>query len=310
MTSLRTTKLEEDLLFEQAKQQIGGEAVISVIAFRGNIRSEAQYIRSASSTTVGQGVVTRLGLIATMDTGNLTALNWYNFDGCNDCGGAGSSTCIQTQYDPVYQVTPQESCATPLDEKACTPCADKECKTALSVNCSTTVVTAFRGASKSGQPYQSAYQLQAAFKYSVYDLIDGIFTDASEIGEVTTGPAGQGVSGGAGTYLESPPPGGEPTPTPSPTVPEPTPVPAPTPVPEPTPVPTTDPTIVPPTDPNAVPTTVDPTIVPPVVDPAAVPVTDPVAPPATDYTATDYGANNNKGSDYGGTNDYGTPPAG
>jgi hypothetical protein len=306
MTALRTTKLEEDLMFALAKQQ-AGEQVISVIAFRGNIRSEAQYIRSASTITGGQGVVNRLGLIVTMDTGNLTALSWYNFDGCNECGGADSSTCIKTQYDAAYQTTPQESCATALTEKACTPCVDKECKSA---NCSTTVMTAFRGASKSGQPLQSAYQLQAAFKYSVYDILGSIFNDASELGSVSVGPSGQGVSGGAGSYLASPTPSPLPLPggaatdqqlaaaqdgqylSPPPPVPvavvESPPV---------APV-TTDPTAVPTTDPAA---TVAP--VAPVVDPAAVPS------PPTDYSSpsTDYNA---PPADYGNPPaDYGNPPA-
>ncbi|KAL4534227.1 hypothetical protein Ndes2437B_g03515 [Nannochloris sp. 'desiccata'] len=289
MTALRTTKLEEDLMFALAKQS-GGEQVISAIAFRGNIRSEAQYIRSASSVTGGQGVVQRLGLIVTLDNGNLTNLNWYNFDGCNECGGADSSSCIRTQYDPVYQVTPQESCATSLTEAECTPCTDKECKSA---NCSTTYMTAFRGSSKSGQSLQSAYQLEAAFKFSIYDILGGIFNDASELGSLNVGPLGQGVSGGSGSFLTPPTPaalplpGGEisdeqlaaaqngevlPTSTQAPVIAEPTIV-------EPTPVPVQDPTVVPSTDPEVAET---PFVPEPVPDPV-VPIDEPIPPTTTDY---------------------------
>jgi hypothetical protein len=313
MTALRTTKLEEDLMFALAKAQTA-EQVISVIAFRGNIRSEAQYIRSASSITGGQGVVQRLGLIVTMDNGNLTNLNWYNFDGCNDCGGADSSTCIKTQYDPVYQTTPQQSCATSLMEKACAPCVDKECKSA---NCSTTVMTAFRGSSKSGQPLQSAYQMQAAFKYSVYDILGGILNDASDIGTVDVGPSGQGVSGGSGSYITSPTPAALPLPggavsdaqlaaaangtvLPSP---PPAPVEQPSPSPSPEAVPVTDPTttVTPTTDPAAATTTP----VAPTVDPAAaVP-----SPPTTDYNTNGDYTSNTPTSDYAPPTEY-VPPTG
>ena len=288
MTALRTTKLEEDLMFNLAKTQ-AAEQVISVIAFRGNIRSEAQYIRSASSITGGQGVVNRLGLIVTMDSGNLTSLNWYNFDGCNECGGADSSTCIKTNYDPVYQVTPQQSCATSLMEKACAPCVDTTCKSA---NCSTTTMVAFRGASKSGQPLQSAYQMEAAFKYSIYDILGSLVNDANQLGTVNVGPAGQGVSGGSGSYLQSP--GASPLPLPGGQVSDaqlaaaqngqvlPSPPPAPVPSPSPSPV----------TDPAATTSPVAPTTTP--VAPVAVP-----SPPSPDYSpSTDYSPSPSPSNDY------------
>jgi len=285
MTALRTTKLEEDLMFELAKQSVG-EQVISVIAFRGEIRSEAQYIRSSSSITGGQGVVNRLGLIVNIDNGNLTALNWYNFDGCNECGGADSDTCIRTQYDAVYQTTTQESCATSLTDEACEPCTDKECKSA---NCSTTYTTAFRGSSQSGQAFQTAYQLESAFKFSISDILGGIFNDASELGDIAIGPTGQGITGGAGSIPAPPTPtalplpggevsdeeiaaaqNGEVLPTPEPVIVEPTPTP--------TPVPEQDPVVVPPTDPAPTETPVEPEPVPDPVEPEPEPVPDPVEP--------------------------------
>ena len=299
MTALRTTKLEEDLMFNLAKQS-AGEQVISVIAFRENIRSEAQYIRSASSITGGQGVVQRLGLIVTLDNGNLTNLNWYNFDGCNECGGANSDSCIRTQYDAVYQTTPQESCASSLMDDACAPCTDKECKSA---NCSTTYMTAFRGSSKSGQPLQSAYQLESAFKFSIYDILGGIFNDASELGNLDVGPTGQGLAGGSGSFLTPPTPialplpggevsdeqlaaaqNGEVLPAP----------PAPVIVEEPTPEtePVQDPDVIPPTDP--VPVVPEPVVPEPVIPEPVEPVAEPIPPTNID----DFGGGGDGSSGY------------
>lgn len=65
MAALRSTKIEEDQLFDLTKA-LNEEQVLSVIAFRGNVRSEAQYIRSASTITGGTGIVERLGLLVTM----------------------------------------------------------------------------------------------------------------------------------------------------------------------------------------------------------------------------------------------------
>lgn len=68
MTALRNTKVEEDQLYDYVTAATGVEQVVSVIAFRGNIRSEAQYVRSNSAITGGTGVVKGLGLIVTMRT--------------------------------------------------------------------------------------------------------------------------------------------------------------------------------------------------------------------------------------------------
>jgi hypothetical protein len=66
ITSLNTSRLQEDLLFQLARG-LSPDQVISVIAFRGNIRSQPQYIRSAApSLTGGQGVVERLGLLVSL----------------------------------------------------------------------------------------------------------------------------------------------------------------------------------------------------------------------------------------------------
>ena len=223
-------------------------------------------MRSASALTGGQGVVERLGLLVTMDNGNLTALDWYNFDGCNGCD---SSLCVTTNYDALYQTNPQESCAFDIQSPECAPCTSTDCKV---TNCSTTVMGAFRGSTKSGQALQSAYQLTSAFKYSISDVLGGLLNGAEDnLGNVNAGAAGTGVDGGTGTYLPTPLPlpggavsdeqlsaaqNGEvmPPPPQPPNSPPPPPSPSPPPPsPEPVPVPVPDPVVV--TSPPAVDTT-------------------------------------------------------
>lgn len=86
--------------------------VISVIAFRGQNRSEAQYIRSNSSTeTQGTGIVQQLSLLVSWDRGAFAGFNWYNGGPCDSCGGPTGGTCVQTQYEPSYQQYTQSGCA-------------------------------------------------------------------------------------------------------------------------------------------------------------------------------------------------------
>jgi hypothetical protein len=91
MAALRLTRAEETALFDRAGS---GPRVLSVIAFRADKRSEARYVRSAStSLTTGTGSVERLGLLATMEGGVLDHLEWYDFDGCDSCGGSKDDNC-------------------------------------------------------------------------------------------------------------------------------------------------------------------------------------------------------------------------
>jgi hypothetical protein len=110
MAALRTTKAEDDQLFDLTVSK-NAEQVVSVVAFHGAVRSEPRYVRSASGGTGGQGQVLELGLLASLDGGVLTALEWDNLGGCADCGGTSSATCVQTEYDASRQTNPQESCA-------------------------------------------------------------------------------------------------------------------------------------------------------------------------------------------------------
>lgn len=175
-------------------------------------------------------------------------------------------------------------------------------------------MVAFRGSTTSGQALQSAYQMTAAFSYSIYDVLGNILNTADDLGNVDAGTAGAGLAGGTGSYINAslPLPGGAvsdealsaaqngQTLPPPPAVVTPAPVVTTAPV-------TTDPAAVvtpaPVVDPAAVATTA------PVVDPAAavaspavpaVPFTDPAAAAAatTDPLATpppDYAPN----ADYG-----------
>ena len=110
MAALRTTKAEDDQLFDLTVSK-NAEQVVSVVAFHGAVRSEPRYVRSASGGTGGQGQVLELGLVATLEGGLLTALEWDNLGGCSACGGTSSTTCVQTEYDASRQTNPQESCA-------------------------------------------------------------------------------------------------------------------------------------------------------------------------------------------------------
>ena len=62
LAAVRGTKAEEDQIFDSLPS--GKAAVLSVIAFRGQNRSEARYVRSASATTTkGIGIVSTTALL-------------------------------------------------------------------------------------------------------------------------------------------------------------------------------------------------------------------------------------------------------
>ncbi|KIZ06344.1 hypothetical protein MNEG_1608 [Monoraphidium neglectum] len=68
--------------------------VISVVAFRGLVRSEARYVVSgAPALTRGMGFVSTLSLMSKFELGVLKYLQFYNLT-CNDCGGWKSNRCI------------------------------------------------------------------------------------------------------------------------------------------------------------------------------------------------------------------------
>uniref|UniRef100_A0A383W183 Pherophorin domain-containing protein n=1 Tax=Tetradesmus obliquus TaxID=3088 RepID=A0A383W183_TETOB len=94
LTALKTSFLEELML--TSKAPAGSPKVISVVAFRNNVRSEARYIASFEpSVTAGTGFVPSLALLAKFELGNLRYLQFFNLT-CNDCGGRTSAQCINS----------------------------------------------------------------------------------------------------------------------------------------------------------------------------------------------------------------------
>lgn len=173
LSVLRSTRAEEDQLFDAAialaQANSAFSKVLSIIAFRGTVRSEVKYIRSDQpSVTGGTGVVDQLALLLVFDRGNLTGFEWYDFGSCEDCGGLNGANCISTSYNAEYQKYPMSTCASPLED--CT-CRGLQC---ASNNCTTSIYTGARGSSQSGQAFTSAYQIQNINRFS----ISGVFAQA------------------------------------------------------------------------------------------------------------------------------------
>jgi hypothetical protein len=117
LAGVRTSRAEMDAIWRTLLNDVAAgsqnvQPVISVIAFRGQNRSEAQYIRSNSSLlTEGTGIVEQLSLMVSWDRGEFAGFTWYNTGACSSCGGLSSSTCVQTQYNEVFQQYPESACA-------------------------------------------------------------------------------------------------------------------------------------------------------------------------------------------------------
>lgn len=185
LTALRTTRAEEDQLFDAAialaSVNAAFKGVLSIIAFRGTLRSEVKYIRSDSpETTGGTGVVTKLALLLDFDRGNLNGFEWYDFGSCEECGGLNGANCITTEYNEQYQKYPMSTCAVPLP--ACI-CRGLNCNAG---DCVTTIYTGARGSSDSGQSFTSAYQIQNINQFSItgifstlFDKVEDVFRDVS-----------------------------------------------------------------------------------------------------------------------------------
>jgi hypothetical protein len=117
IAGVRVPRVEMDAIwrslaasFAAGSEQV--QPVISVIAFRGENRSEPQYIRSNSSQlTEGTGIVKDLSLMVSWDRGNFAGFTWYNTGPCDACGGLSSSSCVQTMYDPDFQQYTESACA-------------------------------------------------------------------------------------------------------------------------------------------------------------------------------------------------------
>lgn len=113
IAGLRSTRAEMDQIWKNVvKTAVPEKQAITMIAFRGQNRSEAQYVVSGSTAaSEGTGVVQQLSLIVAWDRGSFNGFTWYNQGPCDSCGGLTSATCVQTQYEPSVQKYPQSSCA-------------------------------------------------------------------------------------------------------------------------------------------------------------------------------------------------------
>ncbi|KAL4431119.1 hypothetical protein ABPG75_006375 [Micractinium tetrahymenae] len=188
LVGLRATRAEIDQIWKQVLTSMQDSPVISVIAFRGQNRSEAQYIRSNSSTeTQGTGIVQQLSLMVSWDRGAFAGFTWYNGGPCDACGGPTGGTCVQTSYEPSYQKYTQSACAWSFD--ACTCNAGLNCP---ANNCTTSVYVGHRGSDKPGRSMQSGYQIEQINKYSLtsffWKIIDGVLDVFGNSG--LTGSAG------------------------------------------------------------------------------------------------------------------------
>lgn len=106
LAAVMVVRAEIDQLFDAIPTI--DKKVLSVVAFRNGVRSEAQYVRSADpKETGGTGITDTMTLVIAMQNGVLVDFEWYSFG----CGGCSSSNCLQTQYDQYIQQYPMDNCA-------------------------------------------------------------------------------------------------------------------------------------------------------------------------------------------------------
>ncbi|PSC76437.1 Armadillo repeat-containing 8 [Micractinium conductrix] len=194
LAGVRATRAEMDQLWrwvEANAETLGLPPVISVVAFRGANRSEAQYVRSNSSAASdGVGIVRQLSLLVSWDRGTFAGFTWYNGGSCDDCGGLSGNRCVRTQYTPEVQPYTQAQCAWDPNECICN--AGLSCP---ANNCTTTVYVGHRGSDAPGRALQSGFQIEQINQYSVtsffWKLIDGAL---NLFGNSGVGDVGAGVS--------------------------------------------------------------------------------------------------------------------
>lgn len=189
---LRFTKAEFDQLWDHIAPDRA--KAVSMVAFKGDFRSEARYSASAEPyLTQGVGIATQMALVAVWDKGNFQGFEWFDFQTCAQCGGLFSDRCLRLQENPIYQKYPQTSCGAKIDDCSC---RGLDC---VSGNCTTAIYLAHRGTDRRGAVMQSAYQIQALNDYSVvtwfsklWSKIDSAYDNqGSLIGNVGEG-AGSG----------------------------------------------------------------------------------------------------------------------
>ncbi|PRW58472.1 Armadillo repeat-containing 8 [Chlorella sorokiniana] len=178
IAAARTTRAEMTQIWKAVTEKfVADDQVISVIAFRGQNRSEAQYVISNSpGRTDGTGIVQQLSLMVAWDRGTFNGLTWYNGGPCDSCGGMSSSKCIQTQYQPDYQQYTQSTCAWTFDECACNATNPLQCAAS---NCTSAIYVGHRGSDKPGRTMKTGSQIQKINQFSItsffWRLLDSAF---------------------------------------------------------------------------------------------------------------------------------------
>lgn len=196
LSGVRVTRAEMDAIWRKVSADYAAGATnvqptITVIAFRGQNRSEAQYIRSNNTQlTEGAGIVEELSLLVSWDRGTFNGFTWYNSGPCDNCGGLGSATCVQSQYDPDYQQYPQSACAWSFDSCLCDGGL-----TCPANNCSTTVYLGHRGSDKAGRAMDTGYQIEQINQFSVTSWYWKIVNGINDL----LGNSGSTISGSAAT---------------------------------------------------------------------------------------------------------------
>eukprot|EP00892_Ulva_mutabilis_P004033 jgi/Ulvmu1/2000/UM012_0163.1 len=170
---LQTSRAIESNLF-------GREAVLSVVAFAGNKRSEARYIRSNDFLITGgngTGILRNLVLIADFDEGKLEFLRWQD-QGCFPCS---ENRCMQTGI--VYE---QEATF------ACAVASVEDCEGSNIVenfNCTTSFQVGMSGTDEDSVVLNTGVQLQRIQSLSLTNL----YSDASTaVGDLTDRALGSG----------------------------------------------------------------------------------------------------------------------
>jgi hypothetical protein len=178
IAAARTTRAEMTQIWKAVTEKfVADDQVISVIAFRGQNRSEAQYVISNSpGRTDGTGIVQQLSLMVAWDRGTFNGLTWYNGGPCDSCGGMSSSKCIQTQYQPDYQQYTQSTCAWTFDECACNATNPLQCAAS---NCTSAIYVGHRGSDKPGRTMKTGSQIEKINQFSItsffWRLLDSAF---------------------------------------------------------------------------------------------------------------------------------------
>eukprot|EP00877_Chromochloris_zofingiensis_P007076 jgi/Chrzof1/2621/Cz11g22220.t1 len=162
-------------LFVTGFAKAGTAPVISIVAFRADVRSDARYVASfAPSITQGTGFVTSLALTAKFQTGTLKYLQFYNLT-CNDCGGRDTPNCLNAT-----------SCALPVSNCTCPAAVQAAADNTTTNNtdgasvcnygnftyCATGINLAFEGTDRVSSAFVSASQVTKLNSYSLVELFN------------------------------------------------------------------------------------------------------------------------------------------